>query len=84
MIPETVDIDTTDKMNATMSCFLKIDFMRTTSGKLAPAELINIAMTGPNAIPFMIRICEIGIILDKRMYKGIPMTAATGISHQAS
>ena len=56
MIPEIVDIDTTDKINATISCFLKIDFIRTTSGRLAPAELINIAMTGPNAIPFIIRI----------------------------
>ena len=79
-----VDIVITDAMKAITSCFLKIDFSRMTSGKLAPAELIIIAITGPRAIPFKISICEIGIMLDKRMYNGMPAMAATGMSHQAS
>jgi len=84
MNPETVLIATTEEMKAITSCLRKMDFKRITSGRLAPAEDIINAITGPRAIPFAIRICEMGIILDKRMYKGIPMIAATGINHQLS
>jgi hypothetical protein len=49
--------------NVKTSFFLKILCNHVISGKLAPAELIISAMTGPNAMPFAIIICEIGIIV---------------------
>jgi hypothetical protein len=76
-----VDIVTTDNTKVRTTSFLKIDFNKMTSGKLAPAELIIIAITGPKAIPFRIRICEIGIIFEIRIYNGIPIIAAIGINH---
>lgn len=74
----------TEPTNAKTSFFLKILCNHVISGKLAPAELTIGAITGPNAMPFAINICEMGIIVKRRIYKGIPMIAASGTSHHLS
>jgi hypothetical protein len=58
----------TEPTNAKTSFFLKILCNHVISGKLAPAELIISAMKGPNAMPFAINICEMGIIVERRIY----------------
>lgn len=67
MKPDMVDMVITEMTKVMTSSFRKMDFSKTTSGKLAPAELIIIAMTGPSAIPLAMRTWEIGIILDSRI-----------------
>ena len=64
--------------NAAIIWFLKIDFSKITSVRLAPALPIIRAMTAPKLIPLAAKAALSGITASARIYKGIPMIAAIG------
>ena len=74
----------TEPTNAATSFLLKILCNNVISGILAPAELIIRAITGPSAIPFATNTCEVGIMVERRIYNGIPISAASGTAHHLS